>query len=111
MRHLSEVLAKHIQEEVRTLITENLMSLWLPPDQELRLGRDLSRPFPEALRTLSDPALLKLFDEFRSAPNSETGSGVRDWGNFNDRMGFIGDMFRAYIDDRNLYVARLRIDV
>lgn len=76
----SELPADHIQEEVRTLITENLMSLWLPPDQELRLGLDLARPSP-----------------------SETGSGVKDWVNFSDRMGFIADLFRAYIDDRNLY--------
>ena len=102
VRHFSKILADHVHEEVRMLITENLMSLWLPPDQELRLGRDLSRPFPEALR---DPALLKLFEEFRAAPDSEKGSGVKDWANFNDRMGFIADLFRAYIDDRNLYAS------
>ena len=101
----SAMLAEHIQEIVRTLITENMMSLWLPPDQELRLGRDLTRPFPQALQTLSDPALLKMFEEFRSAVNSETGSGVKDWANFNHRMGFIADLFRAYLDDRNLYVS------
>ena len=105
MQRFSRMLADHIHEEVRTLITENLMSLWLPPDQELRLGRDLTRPFPEALHTLSDPALLRLFEEFRSAADSETGSGVKDWANFNDRMGFIADLFRAYLDDRNLYVS------
>ncbi len=105
VQRFSRMLADHIHEEVRTLITENLMSLWLPPDQELRLGRDLTRPFPEALQTLSDPALLKLFDEFRSTADSETGSGVKDWANFDDRMGFIADLFRAYIDDRNLNVS------
>jgi hypothetical protein len=106
MQRFSRMLADHIQEEVRTLITENLMSLWLPPDQELRLGRDLTRPFPEALQTLSDPALLTLFEKFRSAAaDSETGSGVKDWANFNDRMGFIADLFRAYLDDRSLYVS------
>ncbi|HVV44290.1 MAG TPA: hypothetical protein VHC72_03770 [Bryobacteraceae bacterium] len=104
-RRLSEMLARHIQEQVRILITENLMSLWLPPDQELRLGRDLTRPFPEALRTLTDPGLLKLLEQFQSAPDSEEQSGVKDWANFKDRMGFIACLFRAYIDDRNLYGA------
>ena len=103
VRHFSEMLARHVQEEVRILITENLMSLWLPPDQELRLGRDLTRPFPEALQTLTDPALLALLRRFESSPDSEAQSGVQDWANFKDRMGFIACMFRAYIDDRNLY--------
>ncbi|HEU5020309.1 MAG TPA: hypothetical protein VFT60_00415 [Bryobacteraceae bacterium] len=102
-RRLSEMLARHIHEEVRILITENLMSLWLPPDQELRLGRDLTRPFPEALRTLTDPALLKMLEQFQSAPDSSEQSGVKDWANFKDRMGFIACLFRSYIDDRNLY--------
>ncbi|HEY4085360.1 MAG TPA: hypothetical protein VGM43_05450 [Bryobacteraceae bacterium] len=102
-RRLSEILARHIQEQVRILITENLMSLWLPPDQELRLGRDLTRPFPEALRTLTDPALLALLQQFEATPDSEAQSGVKDWANFKDRMGYIACMFRAYIDDRNLY--------
>jgi hypothetical protein len=102
-RRLSEMLARHIQEQVRIVITENLMSLWLPPDQELRLGRDLTRPFPDALRTLTDPGLLKLLEEFQSAPDSEEQSGVKDWANFKDRMGFIACLFRAYIDDRSLY--------
>lgn len=105
VRRLSEILARHVQEEVRILITENLMSLWLPPDQELRLGRDLTRPFPEALRTLTDPALLGLLRQFETSPDSEAQSGVKDWANFKDRMGFIACMFRAYIDDRNLYVS------
>lgn len=104
-RRLSEILARHIQEQVRILITENLMSLWLPPDQELRLGRDLTRPFPEALRTLTDPALLALLRQFEATPDTETQSGVKDWANFKDRMGFIACMFRAYIDDRNLYAS------
>ncbi len=103
VRHLSEILARHIQEQVRILITENLMSLWLPPDQELRLGRDLTRPFPEALRTLTDPALVTLMRQFETSPDSEAQSGVKDWANFKDRMGYIACMFRAYIDDRNLY--------
>jgi hypothetical protein len=102
-RRLSEMLARHVHEQVRILITENLMSLWLPPDQELRLGRDLTRPFPEALRTLTDPALRKLLDEFQSTPDTSAESGVKDWANLQDRMGFIACLFRAYIDDRNLY--------
>jgi hypothetical protein len=102
-RRLSEVLAQHIQEQVRILITQNLMSIWLPPDQELRLGRDLTRPFPEALRTLTDPELLKLLQLFEAAPDSEDQSRVKDWADIKDRMGFIACLFRAYIDDRNLY--------
>ncbi|HEU5022226.1 MAG TPA: hypothetical protein VFT60_10050 [Bryobacteraceae bacterium] len=102
-RRLSEALARHIQEQVRILITENLMSIWLPPDQELRLGRDLTRPFPEALRTLTDPALVNLLAQFQGEPDSEEQSAVKDWADIKDRMGFIACLFRAYIDDRNLY--------
>jgi hypothetical protein len=78
------------------LITNQLMSLWLPPGTVVQLGRDLGRPFPEALRTLTSPELLRLLAGFDPTPDSEDGSGVKDWANLQQRLRFIADLFRAY---------------
>jgi hypothetical protein len=58
------VLAHDVQQQVRTLVTEQIMSLWLPPDTMVQLGRDLGRPFPEDLQKLTSPDLLHLLAGF-----------------------------------------------
>jgi hypothetical protein len=57
---IAMVLAHDVKQQVRMLVTEQLMSLWLPPDTMVQLGRDLTRPFPEALQKLTSPDLLHL---------------------------------------------------
>ena len=79
------------------------MSLWLPPAEELQLGRDLARPFPEILQKLSNPDVLHLLAGFDPTPDSERGSGVKDWADFQQRMRFIADLFRAYGVDKGLF--------
>jgi hypothetical protein len=97
------VLAQDVCEQVRMLITEQLMSLKLPPADQVQLGRDLARPFPEILQRLSNPDVLHLFAGFDPTPDSERGSGVKDWANFQQRMRFIADLFRAYGVDKSLF--------
>jgi hypothetical protein len=97
------VLALDVQQQVRTLITELLMSIWLPPDTMVRLGRALGRPFPETLQNLTSPELLHLLTSFDAAPDSKGGSRVRDWANLQQRLRFIADLFRAYGEDKRLF--------
>ncbi len=105
LEKVTKVLAQDVHREVRILITENLMSLWLPPGEVVQLGRDLTRPFPELLQKLTNPDLLSLLERFCPTLGSELGSGVKDWANFKDRMGFIADLFRAYWDDKSLFAS------
>ena len=98
-------LAQNVQLEMRKLITENLMSLWLPPADAVQLGRDLARPFPDDLCTLANADVLQLLASFDPTPESEYGSGAQDWANFHQRMRFIADLFRAYGEEENLFEA------
>jgi len=105
LERVAKMLAEDVREVERVLVTENLMSLWLPPGEVVQLGRDLTRPFPEALQNLTNPDLLALVEKFCPAVNSEAGSGVRDWADFNQRMRFIAELFRAYWDDERLFTS------
>jgi hypothetical protein len=62
------VLAHDVQQQVRMVVTEQLMSLWLLPATIVQLGRDLGRPFPEELQKLTSPDLLHLLAGFESLP-------------------------------------------
>jgi hypothetical protein len=97
------VLAQDVQHHVRTLITELLMSIWLPPDTMVRLGHDLARPFPVALQNLSSPDLLRLLESFDPAPGSKASSHVKDWANLHERLRFIANLFRAYGEEKCLF--------
>jgi hypothetical protein len=97
------VLAQDAQQHVRTLITELLMSIWLPPDTMVRLGHSLARPFPQALQNLSSPDLLHLLASFDPTPGSKDGSRVKDWANLPQRLRFIANLFRAYGEEKCLF--------
>ncbi len=105
LEQITKMLAEDVHEVVRVLITENLMSIWLPPGEVVQLGRDLTRPFPEALQNLTNPDLLALVEKFCPTVKSEAGSGVRNWADFKQRMGFIAELFRAYWDDESLFTS------
>ncbi len=103
LEKLTMALAREVQEEVRMLSTEQLMSLSLPPGEVVQLGRDLTRPFPAILQTLTNPDLLELLAGVGPIPDTERGSHVKDWADFKDRIRFIADLFRAYRDDQHLF--------
>jgi hypothetical protein len=105
LQKVTRALAQDVQLQVRNLITENLMSLWLPPADAVQLGRDLARPFPDDLRTLANADVLQLLASFDPTPESEHGSGAQDWANLHQRMRFIADLFRGYGEDENLFEA------
>jgi hypothetical protein len=100
---MAMVLAQDVQHQVRTLITELLMSIWLPPNTMVRLGRELARPFPNALQDLTSANLLALLATFEPAPGSKGGSRVKDWADLQQRLRFIANLFRAYGEEKCLF--------
>jgi hypothetical protein len=89
-------LSERLRVIARHAITECLMTLSLPPDLVLRLGRDLPIVFPEMLRQLSHPELQALLARIDPTLDSVQQSGADDWADFSDRLHFIADLFRAY---------------
>jgi hypothetical protein len=55
-----EELATCLHRDLRRLITDSLMTLSMVDGLVLRLGQDLDRPFPDALRQLVHAPLLTL---------------------------------------------------
>lgn len=105
----------------RRLVTDNLMTLRLPYG-EVRLGDDLPgararRFYADTLQTLELPELRRFAARFdRSGPDMY-GSAARDWGDLDDRMNFIVNLFRSrqknleLFDQPFLYEQRLEIDL
>ena len=90
---------------VRQVIAEHLMTLRLPGSEVLRLGRDLRTPFPPVLQEISNPELKEFLARTDATPNNLRESGAADWGDFNERMHFITDFFRAYQEQPRLFEA------
>ena len=106
-RRLLNAVADHIAEDLRLVMraitTDHLMSIGLPNDRTLRLGREVVGAFPETLRTLSNPELIALLAEYDATPDSTSGSGAVDWSELRQRMHFIADFFRAFQADATLF--------
>ena len=99
----AEALAAHVRRVAHRVITECLMTLALPPDLVLRLGRDVPLEFPELLRQLGHAELQVLLARLDPTPDNRKGSGTDDWSDLADRMHFIADLFRAYQEYTHLF--------
>ena len=71
------------------------MTLTIPPDRRLRLGRDLSLSYPDILKQLCNADLLALLQQTDPTPGSLLESGAEDWASLPERMHFIGELFRC----------------
>lgn len=98
-------LIETVNRLIRQVITDHLMTLHLSGAEVLRLGRDLSNQFPEALSQIANPRLKELLVRVDLTPNSLRGSGADDWANFADRMHFVADFFRVYQEREQLFDA------
>lgn len=94
-----------VNQLIRQVITDHLMTLHLSGTGVLRLGRDLPGKFPEVLTQISNARLGEMLARIDLTPNSLTGSGAKDWADFPDRMHFIADFFRAYQERQELFEA------
>jgi hypothetical protein len=99
--------ADEISEELRlvarVVVTDALMTIGLPGDEALRLGSDLRREFPAALRTLTHPEIVMLLRDFDRTPDSTSGSGAIDWSVLPQRLHFIADFFRSCQEEPALF--------
>jgi hypothetical protein len=84
------------RRQVRRFLTAHLMTLWIPPDLSLRLGRDVPAAFPAVLQRIAHPDLRALLKQIDRTPDSVSGSGAQDWAALSDRLHFISDFFRCY---------------
>lgn len=87
---------------MRKALTAAMMTLWVPPDRRLRLGRDLPAEFPPRLRRIADPELRALLGQIDPTPNSVSGTGAGDWADLGERLHFIADLFRCYHESTDL---------
>jgi hypothetical protein len=90
---------------IRQVITAHLMTLHLPGGEVLRLGQDVSTPFPQALEQVLNSKLREFLVRTDTTPDSLSESGALDWADFKERMHFITDFFRAYQERRLLIEA------
>ena len=91
-----EAYAAAARRQAQHIITETMMAIEMPCQQQLRLGEDLTAGFPPALQHISNPDLLNLLAQIDSTPDSTRESGAEYWGDLPDRLHFIADMFRCY---------------
>jgi len=96
-------LLNRLQGMVREQLTIHLMTLTLPPDLRLSLGKDLNTAYPPALLKLSYAGLLALLAEIDPTPDSVTQSGAVDWSDLRERIHYIADLFRCYHIDPALH--------
>jgi hypothetical protein len=91
------------KQKVREVITDCMMTLFIPVNELLKLGEDLKEKFPERLTHISDQKLKELLNKIDPTPDSLKESGAKDWGDLPDRIHFIADLFRAYFEHPQLY--------
>jgi hypothetical protein len=78
------------------VLTAHLMTLTMPPDNRLQLGKDILINYDDNLKILSYPALLQLLSQVDATPDSLKETGATDWAELKERMHFIADLFRCY---------------
>ncbi|HSE84620.1 MAG TPA: hypothetical protein VLJ79_00200 [Candidatus Binatia bacterium] len=102
---LLDGLVQAVNRLIRQVTTAHLMTLHLPGGEVLRLGRNLSTIFPQELAQIRNPKLREMLARADATPDSLSESGAEDWANFEDRMHFITDFFRAYQERQMLFDA------
>jgi hypothetical protein len=95
---IANALRRFIRRLVRLVVTDRLMTLTVPVDRVLRLGRNLDAPFPASLRELANSDLMAVASRFER-PNA----GAEDWSVLEERMCYICCLFRAFHEDPRLY--------
>ena len=98
-----ESLVERIQYHLRRALTVHLMTLTIPPDNCLHLGRDLSMPYHDELKQLVNADLVALLQQTDPTPDSLLESGADDWANLAERMHFIGELFRCCHASKELF--------
>lgn len=100
-----EAFVQLIQHRLRMVLTAHLMTITLPPDNCLHLGRDLTMTYPPYLSELTNADLVAMLAQVDPTPNSVLESGATDWADLSERIHYIADMFRCYHQSGELFDA------
>jgi hypothetical protein len=99
----AEELITRLQEYLRAVLTEHLMTLTMPPDNRLQLGRDLAMIHHSRLKEITNPLLQELLLQVDPTPGSLQQSGASDWADLKERMHFIAELFRCYHGKKEMF--------
>ena len=99
----ADKLLELVKHQMREVITEFMMTLFVPDNEILKLGQDLKSGFPEELKTIKNSKFKELLKKIDPTPDSVKESGAEDWGDLSDRIHFIADFFRSHFKHRPLY--------
>lgn len=96
-----------LEQGFQAISTQLLMKLQLP-GQSLHLGQDVpplpdGQMYPEALLSLDGPTPLQLLEQLRAV--NDKGSAAKNWALYDDRMRYIGVLFRSRQQHRMLWDA------
>jgi hypothetical protein len=97
-----DALAQAIRRAFRRRLTRRVMTMDLAGVVTLRLGEDIPGSFPDRLTHLEVPELRTLLDRYGALGGvvdgtvGTAGSGARDWEELDQRLRFIGHLFRRY---------------
>ena len=92
-----------VKHEMREVITEFMMTLYVPDNEILKLGQDLKGGFPEELKTITNSKFKELLSKIDPTSDSVKESGAKDWGDLSDRIHFIADFFRSHFKHLQLH--------
>jgi hypothetical protein len=92
-----------VQRNLRTFISAELMTLTIPPDTCLRLGKDIGASFPADLQQLTNPDLLAFLTRVDPTSNSLEYTSATDWSMLTERLHYIADLFRCYHGSKDLF--------
>ena len=100
---LASPIRRYAERLSREVVTECLMVLSLPDGTALRLGRTFSLPADALLSAPGHPELAALYQRF-TVSTTRDGS-VEDWSDFEQRMRYIAQLFRALHSRADLFSA------
>lgn len=103
LNHAIDNLAAEAEQHLRKFITAALMTLTIPPNNCLRLGKDLNAPFCEDLQQLTNADLIRFLARIDPTANSLKDSGATDWARLEERLHYIADLFRCFHDKEELF--------
>lgn len=123
LRHRLDVVERTLLARMtrswRRVVTRSLMTLRLPYG-DLRLGADVpelphARMYADMLQTLDDSQVVRIVEKYDGRQNRRH-TRAADWGELDDRMRFIVNLFRSrqksleLFDQPFLYEQRLEMD-
>ncbi len=91
------------EKHIRMAITEHLMTISIPPDNILRLGKDLLTSYPENLSQLNNAELIALLSQLGPLTENQRRNAATDWSELDQRMRYIADLFRCYHQSKDLF--------